>query len=472
MMRMMRVSNRYFILLFAAVCSLLISCERKNGEPGAGNGTVVSEETRYINHWIFDVMHEVYLWEKNIPADLDPETAPDPKKFFDRFLYSLDRFSWISDDYEGLMEQYYGVQKSTGYSLSFGRINGGDTLFALVEYVYRDSPAEDAGIGRGDIIIEVDGRPITVNDYRDLYQTNALTLTMGQYTQGSIQPTDQKITVQAREIAEDPSVFWDVLEADGYKVGYLAYVSFTSGESDEYLQTLNDIFQEFAAAGITDMILDLRYNPGGDIESAGWLASGVCPANHVENRDIMIRFQWNEGYTAYFTQKEGEDSENLRFRFPPNPYNLDLDRIFVYTSDRTASASEFTITGLSPYMDVICIGDTTYGKYTGAWIIPDLADPPRHSWAMIPIVMKYANVEGLSEFDHGLPPDYEVDPYYFPVLPWGDSRDPFIAQALSIITGRPVSEFLKSEAKPAQVERFEVPVSESKRNLYLKPVWQ
>ena len=469
----MRVTYRYFILLLAAVCSLLISCERTNdGKSGSGDEPVVSAETRYINNWIFDVMHEVYLWENYIPAGLDPETAPYPKQFFNRFLYSLDRFSWISDDYDGLMQQYYGVQESTGYSLAFGRINGGDTLFAIVEYVFRDSPAESSGIGRGDIILEVDGHPITVNNYLDLYQTNAFTLTMGQYTQGGIQPADQKITVQSSVIAEDPSVFWDVLEADGHKVGYLAYVSFTSGASDEYLQTLNTIFQEFAAAGITDLILDLRYTPGGDIESAGWLASGVCPAINVENRDIMIRFQWNDGYTAYFTQTEGEDSENLRFRFPPNPFNLDLDRIFVCTTDRTASASEFTITGLSPYMDVICIGDTTYGKYTGAWIIPDLADPPKHSWAMIPIVMKYANVEGFSEFNYGLPPDYEVDPYYFPVLPWGDSRDPFIAQALSLITGRPVSEYLKSETRPVQVERFDVPVSESKRNLYLKPVWR
>jgi carboxyl-terminal processing protease len=469
---MMRVTDRFLILLFVAVSSLLISCEKKNDRgPGSGNEPVVSVETRYINNWIFDVMHEVYLWEEYIPSGLNPETAPDPEKFFYSFLYSLDRFSWIYDDYDGLMQQYYGVEESNGYSLAFGRINGGDTLFAIVEYVYRDSPAERAGIGRGDIILEMDGRPIMVYDYKDLYQTNTLTLTMGQSTPGGLQPTDQQVTLQSSVIAEDPSVFWDVLEADGHKVGYLAYVSFTSGESDEYLQTLNTIFQEFASEGITDLILDLRYNPGGDIESAGWLASGVCPAIDVENRDIMIRFQWNAGYTEYFTRTEGEDSENLQFRFPPNPYNLDLDRIFVFTTDRTASASEFTITGLSPYMDVICIGDTTYGKYTGAWIIPDLADPPKHSWAMIPIVMKYANVEGFSEFNHGLPPDYEADPYYFPVLPWGDSRDPFTARALSIITGRPVSEYLKSEAKPGQVEWLDVPVNELKRNLYLKPVW-
>lgn len=466
----MRVSNRYYALLLAGLFSLLISCEKKiEPDPDHGNDPDISAQTKYINNWIFDVMHEVYLWEEHIPPGLDPESESNSKTFFNKFLYSIDRFSWIHDDYDGLMSQYYGVEESTGYSLGFGRIDGTDTLFAMVEYVYRESPADSAGLERGDIILELDDQSITVYNYRDLYQGNSATLTMGEATPGGLKLTDKKVTIQARLIAEDPAVFWDVLEADGHKVGYLAYVSFTSGQSDEYLHTLNTIFQEFASAGVTDMILDLRYNPGGDMESAGWIASGVCPATQVDNRDVMVRFQWNSGYTQYFKQTEGENSENLIYRFPANPYNLDLDRIFVFTTEETASASEFTITGLYPYMEVISIGDTTYGKYTGAWIIPDLADPPKHNWAMIPIVMKYANADGFSEFNYGLAPDYEADPYYFPLLPFGDSRDPFTAQALSIITGQPVTNYLKSEPRHRQVEWFETPVNEFKRNLYLEP---
>lgn len=470
---MMRVSNRYFILLLAASFSLLISCEKKiDPDPNNGNVPDISDQTKYINNWIFDVMHEVYLWEEHIPAGLDPEKAANPEKFFDSFLYDIDRFSWIHNDYDALMGQYYGVQESIGYSLAFGRIGVTDTLFAMVEYIYRYSPADSAGLKRGDIILEMDDRSLTVYNYRDLYQTNSFTLTMGESTPDGIKLTDNKVPLQSRVIAEDPAVFWEVLEADGFKIGYLAYVSFTSGQSDEYLHTLNTVFQDFASAGVTEMILDLRYNPGGDKESAGWLASGVCPATQVDNKDIMIRFQWNAGYTEYFKRTEGENSDNLQFRFPSNPYNLDLDRIFVFTTDKTASASEFTITGLYPYMDVVSIGDTTYGKYTGAWIIPDLADPPKHNWAMIPIVMKYANADGFSEFNFGLAPDYEADPYYFPLLPFGDSQDPFTARALSIITGQPVSGYLKSEASPKQIEWMDVPVNEIKRNLYLEPELQ
>jgi hypothetical protein len=86
--------------------------------------------------------------------------------------------------------------------------------------------------------------------------------------------------------------------------------------------------------------------------------------------------------------------------------------------------------------------------------------------------MRYANAEGFSGFNYGLVPDYEADPDYFPFPPFGDPRDPFMAQALSIITGQPLASYLKSEPAPGPVEWMDVPVDEFKQNLYLEPEWQ
>ena len=88
---------------------------------------------------------------------------------------------------------------------------------------------------------------------------------------------------------------------------------------------------------------------------------------------------------------------------------------------------------------------------------------------MVPTVMKYANAEGFSEFNNGLPPDYAADPFHFPLKPFGDRQDPFMAQALSIITGQPLTGFLKSETRARQIKWLDAPVDEFKRNLYLDP---
>jgi len=118
---MMRVSNQYYSLLLAGLLSLLISCEKKI-EPDPDNGNVpdISDQTKNINNWIFDVMHEVYLWEEHIPAGLDPESAPNSKKFFDRFLYDIDRFSWIHENlsisYKKLSKNFFGSGAVSGSS--------------------------------------------------------------------------------------------------------------------------------------------------------------------------------------------------------------------------------------------------------------------------------------------------------------------------------------------------------------------
>ena len=253
------------------------------------------------------------------------------------------------------------------------------------------------------------------------------------------------------------------------KIGYLVYVEFTSGEDSVYLKSLGRIFDTFSVAGITDLVVDLRYNPGGDMESAAFFASAVAPVSVIQNHDVLVRFEYNSLYNEYFLETEGINSEHLVYRFPDNSYNINLSRVYFLTTGGTASACEFTISGLDPYMDVVLVGETTYGKYTGAWIIPDLANPPKHNWALVPIVMKYANADGVTDFDSGLPVDIEVADDLINAVPFGSLNDPVLYTAIEAIVGPGQIPGKKRSLTSVPFEKLDNKVKEKRRNLYISP---
>ncbi len=134
------------------------------------------------------------------------------------------------------------------------------------------------------------------------------------------------------------------------------------------------------------------------------------------------------------------------FSCPSSDLNLDLPTVYFLTTDGTASASESLMTGLYPYMNVVQIGETTYGKCYASITVDDWENPKRHNWAMQPIVIKYSNAEGFTDFQNGIAPDYEVDDNLLYALPFGDLEDPQLARALELITG--VSPLAKKSVGP------------------------
>ena len=140
-----------------------------------------------------------------------------------------------------------------------------------------------------------------------------------------------------------------------------------------------------------------------------------------------------------------------------------MNRVYFLTTSGTASASELLISGLEPYMDVVQIGEWTYGKYTGAWVMPD----DNEEWAMVPIVLKYANINGYTEFKDGLEPDYEIEDDLLSAVPFGDTSDPMVAQAIELVTGSVVATTLKTKsAYLSTFKKLKIPAKkELKRNL-------
>jgi C-terminal processing protease CtpA/Prc len=185
---------------------------------------------------------------------------------------------------------------------------------------------------------------------------------------------------------------------------------------------------------VNELILDFRYNPGGSVSTATLLASLIAPADVVANEEVFIKYIWNDIINDYWVNEEGEESENLIIKFLNAGQNLNLNRLYVLTSDNTASASELVINGLRPYMDVIMVGDTTHGKYTASITLHD--EEKSFNWAIQPIVLKTANINNETDYRDGLVPDHLADDDYF--APLGSLEEDRLATAISLITGVPI----------------------------------
>src|SRR5690606_9212429 len=134
------------------------------------------------------------------------------------------------------------------------------------------------------------------------------------------------------------------------------------------------------------------------------------------------------------------------YKFPATEINLDLDRIFILTASGTASASELLIIGLRPYMNVVQVGEPTVGKFYGSSVFEDKSTPKKHTYAMMPLILKFMNAQGFTEFADGLTPDAAVVDDLLNAKPLGDIEDPVIAAALSIATGGDLARVAPAEA--------------------------
>ncbi|HER08052.1 MAG TPA: hypothetical protein ENO20_03995 [Bacteroides sp.] len=444
------------ISFFIGGLIFLTSCPKDEEDP------IISNEVKIINNWIWEGMNEVYLWEEYIP-DMDPDIQPDPEKFFYDLLYEEDRDSWIVDDYQALADMFKGIELSTGMSARPGLIS--DTqVISIVEYVTPGSPAADAGIARGDIIHAINGQALTVDNYYPLYNQTTATFDFATWNGSWIIPDGRSITLTAVKLNKNPVVYREVIQVEGKKVGYFVYTQFTEGENGEWLVELNGMFETFKSAGVSDVVVDLRYNPGGSLDLSAYIASTLAPFSAMSRGETFVKLEWNDLYNDFWREydldgdgkADGEASRQLVIQLPQSDLNLDLSKVFVLTTDVTASASESLITGLYPYTDVVHIGDTTYGKCYGSTTIEDFEDPKRHSWAMQPIIVKYANAEGFTDFVDGLAPDIFVKENLLYAKPFGSQDDPLLGAALQEIVGV-VLPAKKAVAAPSEFHALPVP---------------
>ncbi|MEP1032138.1 S41 family peptidase [Ekhidna sp.] len=413
-----------------------------------------------VNEFVWFAMNGYYYWQADV-EDLTIEKYPtyndlytflnrynQPETLFDDLLHPDDRFSWIVDDYEELEQSFQGVTKSFGYNLGLIRIaSGSDDLLAYVKYVTAGGPAENAGLSRGDVFTEVNGQKLTIDNYIPLvFESENLIITLSEIQDNTISSTGQEVSLSAIQIAENPILMSETFEIDGLKVGYLVYNQFVNNEG--YHEELNNLFGTFKTQGINDLILDLRYNPGGSVDTSVILASLIY--GNGSSNTVFTTSRYNEELEEALARIGADLNEYFTDVIPDatTPLNrLNLSRVFILTSSSTASASELIISGLDPYLDVTLIGTTTVGKNLGSTTLydsPNYRKTPDNSnvnhtdskYAIQPIISRFTNVNNI-DYGDGFVPDIVVDEvdYLESLPPLGDLNEPLLAEALAVITG-------------------------------------
>ena len=454
-----------FKFCLLALILLFSSCKKSDDE----DPNIIRIETDLeIIDFIWKGLNQYYYWQESVVnlSDSKKESEsdyayylsqnPDPENFFNSLLHPDDNFSWIVDDYVELENMLQGIDISDGMEFGLYVECNDQNIFGFVRYVQKDSDAESKGVKRGMVFSNINGTRLTRENYRDLLFNNSSSsytirfseISYNQNNQcANIIPGQEDLTLIKSRIVKNPIHISKIIENGGQKIGYLMYNQFlgvVESEGKDYNSELNDAFANFLSNGINDLVIDLRYNPGGRISTSINLASMITGQF---NNQVFAKERWNSKLMNYWDENS---PESLLNRFTnklgnnQSIFSLNLDRVFVLTSARTASASELLINGLDPYIDVIHIGDFTVGKNQGSITVYDYINDsrdknPNHMYAMQPIVLKIGNVAGYTDFPDGLEPDIFIKESLLNPGILGDIEEPLLKIAIDQISGDAIS---------------------------------
>ncbi len=408
-------------LIFTLI--FLISCEKTE------NISLEVDTNDDINYFIWRSLNVFYLWQEDVPDLADNRFAgfddlysyfrgfSSPESVFTSLLNTPeDRFSVIVDDYIALENSFQGLNLSNGMEFGLVRNKTNSSLiFGYVRYVVPNSDASSKNISRGQIFNSVNGQQLTENNFRSLlFGTNTnYTVEFADYNDGDPIANGNSISLTKTELQENPIAISKVIEEGNQKIGYLLYNQFARN----YDGDLNNVFANFKSENINDLIIDLRYNPGGSTQSAMYLGSMVTGQF---NGELYSKEIWNQKvqdanspdlFLNNFSDKIRNTDANGNVILEQNINSLGLSRVYIITSPTTASASELVINSLNAYIDVNLVGTKTVGKQVGSITLYDSDNLRRtgdnfnqaHNYAIQPIVFEITNKDN-ENYPNGIIP--------------------------------------------------------------------
>lgn len=436
------------ILFLGLSLGILSSCSTDNDDERSPIVKGEEDPNLEIENYLYDAMSIFYVYEADV-AELD-ENYFDSEADKDEWLASFDspedlfneglkvpapkdRFSFILDDYTILENSQSGISTTTG--MDYGLVAYGENgVFGYVRYVIPGSPADEAEVKRGMLFTEIDGEAMNRSNYQSLLARDGYEISLAEVNDNVISETGETIALTREQITENPVLLAKTLDVNGTKVGYVMYNSFTADFDAE----LNAAFGKLKAEGAQALVLDLRYNGGGNVETAVDLSSMITGQFEGE---IFSKQRWNDLLQNEFTQEELVDRFNDKIRTGEAINSLNLNKVYVIGTGSTASASELVMNGLAPYINVIHVGSSTVGKFQAAAPLYDSPNfnkqnrNPNHKYVIQPLIYESKNANEDAYYEEGLIPDIEAEEDIVNLLPLGEASETLLAAALADITG-------------------------------------
>lgn len=480
--------KKHLILLALLTLGLcLAGCDKQpaanpepDPDPVLSQEEVDAQKTRlYVNTFAHAYMDAYYLWNAEIRKDLDAwKETDEPIEKVQKIRYKnakgedIDRWTMLTDDFSSFYGSVTGNQKTYGFDFTLAYYDE-TTICAVVTYTYADSPAAEAGLKRGDLILKVNGKTMTASNYTKVYPD----LLSGDKLTAVLSDGTTK-TVTSKEMYENPVLLSKVFDCDGKKVGYLVYTSFTMDSYADLIAACTG----FKEAGVTELILDLRYNGGGFAMAEQFLASMLAPEAAVKAGDILATEIYNADLTeyfksygrdtnTYFTTEYSFNSGGKDYKFSTDGANIGLEKIYAIISAGSASASEALLCDLYPYMDITLVGEQSHGKYTtgimleGPEFYEDNAEQVKKNmgsigvtegkkytdnWGLYVMWSRFADKNGETRcMPDGLKPDVGVKDVPWDGYQLGDAQETMLAVVLAQCGYKPKTQLSR---RPATIE--------------------
>lgn len=392
-------AGRMLLAVFLSWCALGATPSSAQTPP-APDCSVLGQ-TRFVH----ETLDEFYFWYQHLP-DVALALFDSPEAYLDavRFRPLDESFSFISSKQAD--DAFFSNSQFIGFGFS-SKLLATDDL--RITQVFPDGPAAAAGLERGFRLLEINGRSV-----KDLVETGDLATIFGPAEMGvpgelryrDLSGREARVSM-AKALVTIPTVsLTRVYDVDGIRVGYIVFRNFVSPSGP----ALTVAFGELLAAGATELVLDLRYNGGGLVSVAqqlGGLIGGVTTSGQVFG---VLRHN----------DKNTFRDQTMRFADVRNA--LDLKRLIVITTRGSASASELIINALRPFMSVIVVGDTTFGKPVGQYGF-EFCDKVLH-----PVSFTIRNALDEGDFFAGIAPTCAAADELSRAF--GDTREASLAEAL------------------------------------------